>query len=57
MAYQQNLTGRKIAIVALGKARWSLIRPELDRVAAAVNAATPGSYLLLDIPRKSASKT
>jgi hypothetical protein len=25
--YQQNLAGRRIAIVVLGKARWRLIRP------------------------------
>jgi hypothetical protein len=56
LAYQQNLRGRKIAVVALGKTRWSLIEPELDRIAAVVNAALPGSYSLIDIPWKSASK-
>ena len=48
--YQQNLTKRKIAIVVLGKGRWRLIKPVVDRVAAAVNAATPGSYTEVDIP-------
>jgi hypothetical protein len=48
--YQQNLTNRKIAIVVLGKGRWRLIKPVVDRVAAAVNAATPGSYTEVDIP-------
>jgi hypothetical protein len=56
LAYQQNLTGRKIAIVALGRNRWILIQPQLGRIAAVVNAATPGSYSLIDIPWKSASK-
>ena len=48
--YQQNLTGRKIAIVVLGKGRWRLIRPMLAQVALAVNAATPGSYTEVKIP-------
>jgi hypothetical protein len=57
LAYQQNLTARKIAVVALGRNRWTLIQPELDRIAAVVNAATPGSYSLIDIPWKSGLKT
>ncbi len=48
--YQQNLTGRTIAIVVLGKGRWQLIRPMLEMVRAAVNAATPGSYTEVEIP-------
>src|SRR5208283_5076042 len=48
--YQQDLTGRKIAIVVLGKGRWRLIKPMLAEVSAAVNAATPGSYTEVDIP-------
>ena len=44
LAYQQNLTGRKIAIVVLGRSRWTLIKPALSRIAEAVNAAKPGSY-------------
>ncbi len=42
--YQQNLKGRKIAIVVLGNSAWRMARKHLDRIAAAVNAATPGSY-------------
>lgn len=44
LRYQQNLASRKIAIVVLGNSRWRLIRPLLSEIAAAVNAATPGSY-------------
>jgi hypothetical protein len=49
LSYQQNLTGRKIAIVVLGKGRWSLIRHRVAQVAAAVNASTPGSFTEVDI--------
>jgi len=48
--YQQNLRGRKIAIVVLGNPQWPVLRRHVDRVAAAVNAATPGSYTGVDIP-------
>ena len=50
--YQQNLTGRKIAIVVLGNSTWRLVRMYLDRIALAVAEATPGSYAEVDIPLK-----
>ena len=52
LVYQQNLGNRKIAVVALGRNRWSLIQPALQRITLAVNAAQPGSYTLVDIPGK-----
>jgi hypothetical protein len=49
--YQQNLTGRKIALAVLtGTTRWARVRLHLERIAASVNAATPGSYAEVDIP-------
>ena len=50
LRYQQNLAERKIAIVVLGKGRWSIVKPDVTKVVAAVNAATPGSYTEVDIP-------
>ena len=50
--HQQNLTGRKIAIVVLGNPQWPVLRRYVDRVVEAVNAATPGSYTEVDIPRR-----
>jgi len=50
MRYQQNLTGRKIAIVVLGQQQWPRLRPHVQRVVEAVNAATAGSYAEVDIP-------
>lgn len=49
LRYQQNLEGRRIAIVVLGKGRWRLIRPIIPSVVEAVNAAQPGSYTEVDI--------
>ncbi len=50
--YQQNLTSRKIAVLVLGNSTWRIVRLYLDRVALAVNQATPGSYGQIDIPFK-----
>jgi hypothetical protein len=51
ICYQQNLGGRKIALVVLtGSTKWSRVRLHLERIAAVVNAATPGSYAEVAIP-------
>jgi hypothetical protein len=51
--YQQNLTGRKITIIVLGgSTKWSRVRLHLERIAAVVNTAKPGSYTEVDIPYK-----
>jgi hypothetical protein len=50
MLYQQNLTGRKIAIVVIGKQQWPELRPHVWRVPEAINAAKPGSYMEVEVP-------
>ena len=50
MRYQQNLLGRKIAIVVLSKQQWPELWAHVERVAAAVDAAIPGSYTEVEIP-------
>lgn len=52
LPFQQNLSGRKIAVVILGKSRWSQIRPRLQKIADAVSAARPGNFTLVEIPKK-----
>jgi hypothetical protein len=53
--YQQNLKGRRIALVVLGDSKWRIVRLYLDRIALAVNEAQPGSYVEVDIPFPSRS--
>ena len=48
--YQQNLTGRKIALVVLGNSAWRVVRQHLGIIATAVNGATPGSFAEVEIP-------
>src|SRR5271170_124768 len=50
ISYQQNLGGRKIAILVLGSNRWSCIQDYLSAISAAVNATEPGTYSFVPIP-------
>ena len=48
--YQQNLGDRKIAIVVLtGTTKLARVKLHLDRIAARVDAAKPGSYAEVEI--------
>ncbi len=49
MRHQQNLKGRKIAIVVLSTPQWPVVRLHAERIAAAVNAAAPGSYVEVNV--------
>jgi hypothetical protein len=50
IGYQQNLAGRKIAIVVLDRQQWPKLRPHIQLVIDAVNSAQPGSYTEVQIP-------
>jgi hypothetical protein len=50
--HQQNLSGRRLAIVVLSTPQWPVVRLHIERIAAAVNAAAPGSYTEVNIPVK-----
>lgn len=52
LPHQQNLKGRKIAILILSKNRWTLVRPMMQQIANAVNSARPGTCTLVDIPER-----
>lgn len=49
---QQNLEGRKIAVVILSGNRWSLVRPLIGQIVASVNAAKPGTFTVIQVPKK-----
>jgi predicted nuclease of predicted toxin-antitoxin system len=50
MRYQQNLTGRKIALVVLSTPQWPRVRLHTQKIKAALDAATPGTYIEIEIP-------
>ena len=47
---QQNLAARRIAIVVLLSTSWPRIERALHAVVAAVNGASPGTYMEVEIP-------
>lgn len=55
MRYQQNLAGRKIGVVVLGLQQWPDLRPHVQRIVEAIDAAVPGSYSEIDFPRRPGS--
>ena len=50
IVYQQNLAGRKLALVVLGSNIWLIVRNHGATIAAKINAATPGSYDFVEMP-------
>jgi len=44
LRFQQNLSGRRLAIVVLGTTSWPKIQRQVDRVQQAVDSATTGAY-------------
>ena len=50
LTHQQNLKGRKIAIVVISRNRWRLVQRLIPKIVAAVNEVKPGSYTLIDVP-------
>jgi hypothetical protein len=49
MRYQQNLEGRRIALVVLSTPQWPVVNLHLEKIAAAVNSATVGSYIEVNL--------
>ncbi len=45
--YQQNLAGRKIAILELGIQSWPILESRAEQILAAVNAMLPSEYRTL----------
>ena len=50
MRYQQNLTGRKIALVVLSTPQWPRVQLHIDKITAVLNSVNPGSYAEIEIP-------
>ena len=47
LRYQQNLTGRRLAILVLPTTSWPEIQKHTDKVAGAVTALKPGDFIEL----------
>ncbi len=44
LRYQQNLQGRRLAILVLGTTSWPRLRLRVDMIKAAIDTSRPGSY-------------
>ena len=49
--YQQNLAGRRLALIVLSSPAWPVVKDHISAVKASIDAATPGSYQEVDLPR------
>jgi hypothetical protein len=50
LRYQQNLTGRKIAIVVLTTTSWPRIQKAINAVVVAIDTVVPSCYVEVPIP-------
>ncbi len=50
LRYQQNLTSRRITIVVLSTTSWLRIQGVAAAVVAAVDGATAGNYIEVEVP-------
>jgi hypothetical protein len=50
--YQQNHRTRKIALVVLEHSQWPMVKLVAEKIAAAVDSVTPGSYVEVEVPFK-----
>ncbi len=52
LSHQQNLSGRKLALVVLSNPAWPVVRENLPAVVEAVNRAGEGGYEEVAFPRR-----
>jgi len=52
MGYQQNLKGRRIALVILSGNDWRLVQQVIRKIIVAVNEAERGTCTVVEIPRR-----
>ena len=48
LSYEQNLTGRRLAIVALSAIQLPILRENLAKIIAAIDGAAPGTFQAVD---------
>lgn len=51
LSYQQNLTGRKIAVLVLSTNNWGVVKQHVAGITEAIDAATPDSFAFVNIGR------
>jgi hypothetical protein len=49
LEYEQNMAGRKIAVVAISAPHWRVVKDHVDRIALAIEGAAPGTFTRVDV--------
>ena len=49
LQYEQNMHGRKIALVSLSAVNWPVVERLVEAIVAAVDVAVPGSFTRVDV--------
>ena len=49
LKYQQNLKGRRLAILVLSTNRWPVVKAKTPEIIAAIQALRPGNYVELTL--------
>ena len=50
LRYQQNLTGRRVAVVVISSTSWPRIQKDIAKVVDAITHVEPGSYIEVPVP-------
>ena len=50
LRYQQNLAGRRLAILVLPFASWPKLQSHMSSIVSAIDSLTPGDYVELALP-------
>jgi hypothetical protein len=48
LCYEQNLSGRRLAIIAMSSVEWRIVKDHLPQIVAAIDNAAPGSFQAVD---------
>jgi len=49
LSYQQNLTGRRIALLVLSTNNWRVVQEHLAEITSAIEATVAGGFMFVDI--------
>jgi alkanesulfonate monooxygenase SsuD/methylene tetrahydromethanopterin reductase-like flavin-dependent oxidoreductase (luciferase family) len=59
LCYEQNLSGRRLAVIDLSAVEWRIVKNHISRIITAIDNASPGSFQTVDcgvFSRKSGSE-
>jgi 16S rRNA C1402 N4-methylase RsmH len=48
LCYKQNLSGRRLAVIAMSSVEWRIVKNHLAQIVTAIHNAAPGSFQAVD---------